>query len=357
MKKIIFLSLFLISSEIAFCSDGWDTRGVSKIVAGSGVSISPTSGLGSVTIESTAAAAGIYTDGSTQTKIGGLNVGGSFGIGTTTPTSALEVFNGSVTIRGTNSALIVNSGNGIFLTGSVGIGTLVPGDTFEVGTSAAGSTLIGTSQVRTAFGGAFRTKQANNLAITGAGNASGFMMIGGDTTQRTAMASPGNDLALYTGGTTDVNPNERMRITSGGLVAIGTNPPSSLLDVFGGSITVRGTNAGIRVTGGTVTANNFSINSNSIYVTTMPASAVNIFGSIIVFSTASVAANTTLTVTPPCPAGTTFVAPISLSIYNSAAVAAGGVEFGAYNFGDATLPIINRDLTDAKNVIYNCFCR
>ena len=89
----------------------------------------------------------------------------------------------------------------------------------------------------------------------------------------------------------------------------------------------------------------------------MPASAVNIFGSIIVFSTASVAANTTLTVTPPCPAGTTFVAPISLSIYNSAAVAAGGVEFGAYNFGDATLPIINRALTDAKNVIYNCFCR
>src|SRR6185295_3185454 len=50
----------------------------------------------------------------------------------------------------------------------------------------------------------------------------------------------------------DASPSEALTIVPGGKAGIGTTAPSSLLDVNNGSITVRGTNAGISVNGSPV---------------------------------------------------------------------------------------------------------
>lgn len=57
----------------------------------------------------------------------------------------------------------------------------------------------------------------------------------------------GRYFAISSGATTATGGTERVRFTQAGSVGIGTNAPSSRLDISGGSITVRGTNAGLRV--------------------------------------------------------------------------------------------------------------
>lgn len=77
----------------------------------------------------------------------------------------------------------------------------------------------------------------------------------------------------------------------------------------------------------------------------------------VVFSTATIPAGATFTYTPPVSKCVTLVAPLSVFPINSAVVGAGQVEVGAYNFGDATIPYVNRDATDVKSVGIVVLCR
>jgi hypothetical protein len=62
-------------------------------------------------------------------------------------------------------------------------------------------------------------------------NASWIMLSGGDTSYRNVIASVLDDFAIYTWGTTNANAIERLRITAGGNVGIGTNSPWQKLTV------------------------------------------------------------------------------------------------------------------------------
>jgi hypothetical protein len=168
------------------------------------------------------------TNGSERMRI---TSGGNVGIGTTNPTRKLQITDGEVYIRlnpttVAGSYLIAAADGKLYITpestfaptmtfsaGNVGIGTSSPARTLHV----LGQTGIGTVLK---LEGASGTTTYLQLSYNGATNAqSGY--IGYDTSA---------NMSLFT------NDTERMRITSGGNVGIGTTDPTGRLDVRGGDI-------------------------------------------------------------------------------------------------------------------------
>jgi hypothetical protein len=191
-----------------------------------------------------------FTGSSLSTPKMVINSGGNVGIGTTSPANKLSVFNtlglpsssvlseailliqdsgsnrrlgiGSSTsgqwlqssypgVDGITSTLLLNPSGG-----NVGIGTSTPARTLHV----LGQTGIGTVLK---LEGATGTTTYLQLSYNGATNSqSGY--IGYDSS---------SNMSLFT------NDTERMRITSGGLVGIGTTSPAVRLDVLGSSEVLR----------------------------------------------------------------------------------------------------------------------
>lgn len=162
-----------------------------------------------------------------STQGGGFNLtrqvwaaNGNVGVNTSTPSSLFEVKDGSITVRGTNAGLAVGGNNFIVTTGgNVGVGTGNPD--FELIVDNAGS---------------------DNRIMVGAGN-------GTVRTQMVAHTNGNGYMGTYTSHplvlrTADT---DRGAISSVGNFGFGTTAPSSLVDISGGSITIRGTNAGIRI--------------------------------------------------------------------------------------------------------------
>lgn len=112
-------------------------------------------------------------------------------------------------------------------TGNVGIGTVTPGGATKLNVSGRGLFTSGDydSFDSTAPGVAICYDTVNNVGIVGTVH-TGIMEY--ETRLR------GNTLTFYTNGT-----NERMRVTSGGNVGIGTAAPGAKLDVNGGIKTAR----------------------------------------------------------------------------------------------------------------------
>jgi hypothetical protein len=154
-----------------------------------------------------------------------INEVGNIGIGATTPSSKLDVFNGSITVRGINAGLrIVNLAN--------------PNQTFEV----SGGTIALNDQI-------LRLRGMND-ANHGLGMFGLFRLWNG-TDNVNGPVLFGNDGGRL--GTHDMFSNTtttELAWTSAGTVGIGTVQPSSKFEVVNGSITVRGTNAGINIKGG-----------------------------------------------------------------------------------------------------------
>ena len=158
---------------------------------------------------------GIYQDSS-----------GNIGIGTSTPTSVLDIQGGSIKI---GNDLLTSSGVSTFTSGlnvtsgSVGIGTDNPSGNFDV---------FNTSRIKHVV-----TSNANHIEFWKDSTPTYAASIG------LGVPSVGlyNDLTFstYSGSWT-----ERLRITSSGNVAIGHNSPRSKLDVFE---TVTGNQTAIRI--------------------------------------------------------------------------------------------------------------
>ena len=222
-----------------------------------------------------------------------ITSGGLIGIGTTTIGSTLQV-NGNAAIG--YSASTAAPTNGLVVSGNVGIGTTAPSDRLTVraagtyqaahpiirwqndGTSGAGTlvdAVLGYDYTGTTWHSylgtvtnhslAFRTNNAERMRITSGGNVgigttspasalsgsakvlaivdnttsnlSSVRVYGGSSATSLELYGAGGEVGLY-GSTAhpmvfSTNSSERMRITSGGLVGIGTTTIGSTLQVNG----------------------------------------------------------------------------------------------------------------------------
>ncbi len=171
----------------------------------------------------------VFSDGSTLfSASGGLSVG-SISNSTDAIILADSDNNGSGSIIlkvNNNEALRIDN------SGKVGIGTLFPQQKLHV---VGGNIVVGNPVV----------PSGTNESIIVGGN----LMVDGTLKQRSS--SPVEFKTLF------VEENVYLSTNTAGKTGIGTDNPTSKLDILNGSITVRGANSGISVVGGSVTANGF----------------------------------------------------------------------------------------------------
>jgi hypothetical protein len=123
----------------------------------------------------------------------------------------------------------------------LGIGTASPGERLTVAATANSAARITSTATTTAL--ILDNTNANawgsNLAIATGGTTAGFFgtigsLIGSTAQDLAVYANTGNGFRVYTNGN-----NERMRVTSAGLVGIGTASPTAPLTVSAGSVMSR----------------------------------------------------------------------------------------------------------------------
>ncbi len=165
---------------------------------------------------------------------------GNVGIGTTTPTEKLVVYDGNFSIRNsTNVRLFVSN-----VTGNVGIGTTNPGSKLSINTNVNGDGIL-LSNPADAAGTYSDIMWQISIANPNAQSAIRF---------RQPNAGHGGEISFHTDDTAGTL-GQRVTIDTSGNVGIGTTAPSEKLEVSGD----------IRL-GGNLTSTNFNINetSNSI---------------------------------------------------------------------------------------------
>ncbi len=187
-------------------------------------------------------ALGAYGGGASTTAApsNGLIVSGNVGIGTASPGNNLQVYGGITVGSGTaNSAA-----NGVLFNGVNWSGNIYPVTTNTMGTSDR-----------------FVTTSAGTLAAPSLGGYTGSNGYPG-----LYFPNSGNDLGLVT------NSLERVRVTTAGLVGIGTSTPANALDV-NGSLAV-GSYAGIA----TGASNELIVGGNVGIGTTAPIATLDVNG-------------------------------------------------------------------------------
>lgn len=112
--------------------------------------------------------------------------------------------------------------------GRIGIGTDVPSSTLEVVTTSGARAIT----VNAPTLGPYIAFETDGTAFADIGSASGVIGSGSDTDTLTLNARGSRDLAFRT------NSNERLRVTSAGLVGIGTDNPDRQLHVISSNGTV-----------------------------------------------------------------------------------------------------------------------
>ena len=301
---------------------------------------------------------------------------GTIGVNTTSPSSAIEVVNGSITVKGSNMGLQVGVTNFVVQAGgNTGIGTSNPGGVLQViGKTRLENTstmplelIVGspymdiTRQSDGAYMGRMVNATLDSANILGIGGASGVALGGvsdnygwwttsqANYTNVTGSASApaiahaldfdtgilwpaANTLAFAT------NFNERLRFTSSGRVGIGTVSPGALVHISSpvnsgdnmllvstGSTKIFEVTSSSIVVGSSMNftaGSNLLFNSYALFRSTL--NNVNMDTVHVYIDTATIAAGATATLTPKCGV---LVSPLFVNEYNSAAVAAGSVVF------------------------------
>ena len=204
-----------------------------------------------------------------------LTNGGNVGIGTTSPTQKLTLVNGTFQIGGTSTfsdnveiGRVGGDNNMAFATGgsermritsggNVGIGTQTP-DTYSYGGNRSFLTLAATA-----------TNQEPFLQLIANGTGNSLIDFGNATIRRaTIVGFDGSHLGFYTNGTNSgTSVSERMRITSGGNVLIGTTTDAGFkLDVNGTAYLRGKTNVSANLADYTFTAVNSNSSSYGLYI-------------------------------------------------------------------------------------------
>ncbi len=152
------------------------------------------------------------------------------GIGTTITSSKLDVFNGSITVRGTNAAIRIDGNTG---------GT---GKVFDV--------MNGTFTVlQNGFIGSGTNAPQAKMHVAGGGNQD--LIIGNTGNSQQMLIGTGVGYAAIDAILQGSAFNNLRLNPGGGNIGVGTTVVSSKFDVFNGSITVRGTNASVQMSSAT----------------------------------------------------------------------------------------------------------
>ena len=173
-----------------------------------------------------------WTTASTQWTTTGSDIyytTGKVGVGTTTPGTALDVA-GVVTGQSFVPTSSTAPTNGLYLPAANSV-ALAIGGSGRLFINSSGQIGIGTANPQTVFHS--KAGATTSAGIFESGNASGswlsFVDTGTSSYTRVQVGSVGNELVLRT---TDL---ERLRITSGGLVGIGTSSPGVPVDIDSGA--------------------------------------------------------------------------------------------------------------------------
>lgn len=195
----------------------------------------------------------------------------AFGMGTPNPTSMLDIFNGSITIRGANAGININ-GTDVLSALSSNSNYLVnvpTGTVYNIQKSSMNISSITASYG--IYGGTITAVYFKEIGTS----TSAYLSIWNSTSSWSAQqafmqnvgigtVSPLNALDIFNGSVS----------VRGGSIGIGTTTPSSSLDINNGSITIRGTNAGLNILQGTFTV---TTNGNVGINTISPTAKLHIF--------------------------------------------------------------------------------
>jgi hypothetical protein len=169
------------------------------------------------------------------------SLGGSVGIGTTSPANKLDV-NGSLAV-GTYAGTASGGSNELIVSGSVGIGTTSPGSTLDVETSTNGTQT--TLTMGSAAGRATSSQVTSDEILFEGSGYTGALDPAAAIIAQTQQGTTGTNVNGGLAFAVDNNSTSlttAMTITSAGYVGIGTTSPANKLDV-NGSLAV-GTYAG-----------------------------------------------------------------------------------------------------------------
>jgi hypothetical protein len=172
-----------------------------------------------------------------------ITSGGIVGIGTTNPLGLFEVKGDGVSYftRGTKSILlnpnVVGADTEALIEVSSGMAlTFGTGGSERIRITSGGSVGIGTTSPTSLLH--LNSSGTTNLYIqSGTGNEAVIRYFSGTTEVATARANSSGSYFIETGVG---SPTEKMRITSGGNVGIGTTLPGAKLDIWGGTLRVTG---------------------------------------------------------------------------------------------------------------------
>jgi len=314
--------LFLLQSSNTWTA--WQVFESSATFEGSVIFSSDVT-MGTLVVDSSMTVRGVFISTSSALLAGAtiqnnLIVEGRIAIGTSTPTSFLDIVDGSITVRGINSDIIATTitARGQFIVGSSptittgGVGLIYPrvmisnefniADGFSKITDFAISKYSGSGFAGVNFNFArYRGTQLNPTVVQ---NGDEIVALGAAAWDGDNIEGIGGYYFVMDGavGSNDVPSRAeiktvpdgsnvvaiRLTVKEDGKIGVGTGIPSSKFDVFDGSFTSRGTNAGVHTTGGV------KIDVDLAVATNTPHSTLHSVGSLSLGGYRLVVADTTL---------------------------------------------------------------